>query len=320
MADLAGAAGGSSGTSDAAGGSLPAGDVSSSEGQSTGTQDPTRSSGSTTEDPEFEYEVDSQARGADGKFTKEKKKFKLSEARSRFATHDAREGKLSQREQLVQKYITEQLDPLNGMVEDMRKDPTKIMEFAKRLGVDFDKAVQVYAKRQVDLASMTQEQRDLLATKEELANYKKQDETRQQEHTQREQQAAITRESERVQQEIVGAAKEVNLPADPSVLMLMTNFLRSQVHQGIQPDTKAAAGYVRKVLDTGFKSMIKGLTYDQIRKDYPQILTMVREGDILEVKGGFQGNGAKKPPQPPTRQSKGYMSPSEFQRYLQGEE
>lgn len=292
----------------------------SSSESSTEVQDPTKiaAGGATSEDPDFEYEIETKDK--EGKPAKEKKKLKLSEARSRFASFDDLEGKVRGRETLVEKYIKEQLEPLNATVEQIRKDPSLMHDFAKRLGVDFDKAVQIYAQRQIDLSKMTPEQRELAATKEELANFKREKEMRAQEETSRAQREAVERESSRVQTEIISEANAAGLPKDASVLMMMTGFLRTQVARGEQPNTKAAAGYVKNVLDGGFKSMLKGLTYDQMEKDYPEILTKIREGDILKVRGGFAGNPARPPPKPTARQSRPIMSQSDLERHLRGED
>lgn len=282
--------------------------------------------GTKTPEPvsEFEFELEELGDpGEDGKPTIKKvpTKIPLAEAKQRLANLQKLEGGTKAHRAKLEEYYEKQIKPLEQRIEEARRDPTKLADLARHFGVDFDKALEAHARREVELANMTPEQRELHATKAELARLKAADEARQKDLETQQQQQRTLQISAKIQEHIAAAATEFGLPKDPAVLMTMTHFLRTAVNKGIMPDVKAAAEYARNLHVGGLRASAKGLTYEQIEKEFPELLTVVREGDIRKVKGA-----AGSPPGPsrvapkPKKQVQTFISPEEYRdQLLKGE-
>ena len=285
-----------------------------------GEQDPGKvpagSAASAQAEPEFEYELEEA--GPDGKAVKKAAKIKMSEAKQRLANLNKLEGSANQQQQRLQRYYEEHIRPLELQVEAMKRDPSLLHDFARRLGVDYDAAALKYAERQIELSKMTPEQRELNATKEENARLKAEQNKILQDRQQQEQQVQVRQAADKISDDIMREAKAAGLPNDPAVLMIMTGFLRAQVQKNLTPDAKAAAEYASRVVNGGFSTIAKGLTYERIEKEYPELLTIVREGDIKKVKGAARETGS---PQPRPARSQSNRSPimsaEDFQRKLE---
>ena len=253
-------------------------------------------------DPDFEFETEIEEpdpADATKKIKKmSKQKMKMSEAKTRLAKLSHFEGETNKTKATTERFYNERVKPLEDMVEAMKKDPTLLHKFAKHIGVDFDKAALEHAKREVELAKMTPEQRDLHATKAELERFKTEAAERQTKFEQQQISQQMQQEVNRIQTEVVAAATALSLPKNPVVLQMMTHHMRSALNNGKTPDAKAAAEYVKESLDGGYKSMVEGLTYDQIKTQYPKLLTMIREGDILEMKGSAGRGDSSSTPRP----------------------
>ena len=276
------------------------------------------------EDPEFEFEVETEEKDPSdpAKTVKKtaKQKMKMSEAKQKLGRFSHFENETNRTKATTERFYNERVKPLEDLVEQMKKDPTLLHKFAQHIGVDFDKAALEHAKREVELAKMTPEQRELHATKAELARIKAEQTANKERAEQQQLSHQMRQEVTRIQTEVAAAATAANLPRDPATLQMMTAHMRAALNEGKAPDAKAAAEHVKNALEGSYAARIEGLTYEQVKTKYPKLLTMIREGDILEMKGSAgRGDSSSSPRPRQTRQPqpREIISPEEYQRRLE---
>ena len=229
-------------------------------------------------DPDFEFE--SEVQDPEGKPLTQKQKVKTSVVKK----YLARAQELERREQAMQKYYQEQVVPLDQMMRAIRQDPRQLFQFAKQLGIDPSEAADLYVKQVVQESQMTPEQRELEQHKRELAQYKQQEKQRQEQEQQTAYQQEVTRQSNLIEANMTRAATAIGLPDDPAIKMAMTGHLRAQFQEGKRPDFQAAAQYAKKMLLGGQKQALAKMSYEEIEQAYPELLTTIRNGDILKSK------------------------------------
>ena len=268
------------------------------------------------DDPDFEFEIE--AKDDKGASTKTVSKLKMSEAKQRLAKLAELEGRTVGTQKQLEKYYNEQIKPLQQRIAEARQSPAKLATLARELGVDFDAAAIEYAKQQVELGNLTPEQREARELKARLEKYELAEKTQKEQAQQAQQQAQIAQASEKLQVSIVEAAVKVGLPKDPSVMMIMTGFMRNQLDANETPDPVAAAQYASKVFQGGLAQSIKSMSYEQIEKNFPELLTKIREGDIKKVRGTVpKPSSAPKPKASADRPTKTFLSPEEWQASLE---
>jgi len=269
------------------------------------------------EDPDFEYEVESQ--NEKGETVKEKAKIKSSEARNRLAKLTSLETSTRSSQKQVNDYIEKNIRPLQQQIEEMRKNPRQLQKFAKELGIDFDQAALDHAKRQVELGNMTPEQRQLKEYENQLNRYREQEAATKADQEQRDQTVQVQAASEKLQTSIVEAATREGLPRDPSVMMIMTGFMRNALNRGEDPNVVEAARYANRVFQGGINQALSSMSYEQLQKSYPELLTKIREGDIKKVRGVTSAPKGRSLQRAEPKQ-KTFISPEEYQARLENGE
>jgi hypothetical protein len=265
-------------------------------------------------DPDFEFEVES--KNDKGEVVKAPTKIKSSEAKAKLARLEILEREHTSGRAEVNKYYKEQILPLQQEIDALRKNPQKLYEFAKRLGVDFDTAALEYAKQQVELGKLTPEQREAKELREKLQKYEMTEKQQAEQKQQEEARTQVMKQSEKLQGSIIAEATKVGLPKDPAVMMIMTGYMRNMVDQNLEPNAAEAAQYAMKVFQGGLRQSMSGLTYEQIEKEYPELLTKVREGDIKKVRGSSPSPTRTRPKPDPTK-PKQFLTQSEYQEKLE---
>jgi len=249
------------------------------------------------DDPDFEFE--SQIQDQEGKPLTQKQKVKTSVVRK----YLARAQELERREQALQEYYQKQVVPLDQRMKAIREDPRQLFELARDLGVDPQVAADLYVKQVIQESQMTPEQRELAQHKRELEQYRQQEQKRKEETERTAYQQEVTRQSNLIQHHMTKAAQAIGLPDDPAIRMAMTGHLRAQFEEGKRPDFNEAAQYAKRMLLGGQKQSLAKMSYEELEQNYPELLTTIRNGDILKSK--VQGTRPAVKPQPPRRQDQG---------------
>ena len=297
--------------------------ASTAEPVATGTAEPAKAGAqgsAASEDPDFEFDTEVEEKDPTDPTKTVKKTAKQKMKQSEVKKFLASRPKLERELETTQKYRREQIEPMEAAIRAMQKDPKLLSNFAKHIGVDFGAAALEHAKREVELLKMTPEQREHLATKQELESFKQREAEQKAKAEQQQRTVAQQQQSQKLTADLISAASELKLPNDPSVMMIMTGFIRSQAMKNIAPDMRAAAEYANRIIGGGYKAMLGGLTYEQIERDHPELLTKIREGDILKMKGSQggerRGDPATRPPRPKPA-VRVHISPEEYQRRLE---
>lgn len=276
----------------------------------------TASAAAAAEDPEFEYEFESQ--NDKGETVKEKTKIKSSEARNRLAKLTSLETSTRASQRQVNQYIEKNIRPLQQQIDEMRKNPKLLQKFARELGIDFDQAALSHAQHQVDLSKMTPEQREHQEAKNQLEQYRKQEAEAKAGQERQAQTVEVQRASEKLQTSIVEAATKEGLPRDPSVMMIMTGFMRNVLNRGEEPNVVEAAKYANRVFNGGVSQALSSMTYEQLEKSHPELLTKIREGDIKKMRGATPALKNRVSRADPVRKT--FITPEEYQARLENGE
>lgn len=256
---------------------------------------PTTGTKAETTPTEAEYELEFDDKDDKGQPTKTKAKFKASELRDRIvrgATHENENKRYSS----IMKALEDRVGAVRG-------DPKLLKEFAKEFGFDYDKAVHAYAMEQVELGKLTPEQRKARETEQALADYKKREEDFKRQSEQKQLSEAVQKRTATIYENLGKELDAAGLPKDPAIQMIATGHMRHSLINNKEPDIKAAVAYAKNLISGLHKSHLKGLTYDQLEKDHPELLTMVREGDIKKVKE-FSGRSPPAPRNAPRKTEK----------------
>lgn len=241
---------------------------------------------------EAEYELEFDDKDDKGQATKTKTKFKASELRDRILRGAAHENENKRYSSIVK--------ALEERVGAVRNDPKLLREFAKEFGFDYDKAVHAYALEQVELGKLTPEQRKARDNEQALADYKKREEDQKQQNEQKQRTEAVQKRTATIYENLGKELEAVGLRKDPAIQMIATGHMRHSLINNKEPDIKAAVAYAKNLFSEQNKSYVAALTYDQLAKEHPELLTMVREGDIKRVKD----SSGRSPPAPRTQAKK----------------
>lgn len=216
-----------------------------------------------------------------------KVKFKRDEAVARLSRSHRIESEATKQLQEVEQFW-KQIGPMMQTIEQIKKNPMALFEFAKQTGVDPDAAARAYVEDYMKRQSMTPEQRKIFDLEQQLASAKKQAEDIQAQAQQAEiaaQEKAALDESVRL---MSTSAQKYNMPKHPMALTLMSAFARAQVEEGKmpKPDFDQAAENVRDMAMDFSKSWLKSMKYADLVKDFPEVVKAVREGDLAASVGG----------------------------------
>ena len=257
------------------------------------------------EDPDFDWEEPGEGEKAEPI----KRKTKASEVKKFLASRSRERSQLAADRAAVQRHFEEQISPLERDIAEMRANPAKLIELARRLGVDPRVAMDQLAKEELKLLSMTPEQRRVYELEQEIAKR----DSAEKDRTTRTQAEKAQQENRQVQERIAGgilkAAADAKLPKHPMALSLMSAFLRAQVNEGQHPDPTAAAEAVRDFALDYTKSSLSGLTYDQIVDTFPDVVKKIREGDSGRVADPSASRQQRPPPKTKVTRA---LSPAEF--------
>ena len=228
-------------------------------------------------DDEIEFEFE------DGK----KEKLKRSVLRDRFFRSKEIEAQSTRRLAEIQRAYEERVKPIEEYARQLKQNPMALFEIAKSMGLDPDDVARQYAQEYVKRADMTPEQRRIWELEQRLQG-QEQTERQRQESAQKEQyereQVAL---KQQVEQEIVQAAQKHGIPKHPMALALLNSFAAAQLRAGFEkPDFGMAAEQVHEYAKGYVADWVKGLDYQGLVKNMPDLVKIIRAGDMKAASGG----------------------------------
>jgi hypothetical protein len=263
-------------------------------------------------------EIEFEEEGDDGKLAKVKLPRAQAIERLRTAARAARQA--AAREAELQQIWERDIAPRQQLLARVDpRNPMSIFDVAKELGVDPEEAARAYAQEWVKRQEMTPDQRRALALEEENTRLRAEHEARAAKEQEEIQNAEVAKLKVQVEEEIVKAAVAADLPKHPMALSLLNAFAAAQLRDNPrlqEPDLHLAAESVKDFAASYFKSWAAGLTYEQVVQAMPEVVKLIREGDLKSATSGR--------PSTPSRngrsvaEPKEYLNPEEWRRrYLE---
>ena len=170
-------------------------------------------------------------------------------------------------------------------------------EFFKLRGIDPTEYAVQKLQRELQMREATPDQRRIMELEARAQQYEmeKQQGQQQQEHARFEQE----RQSyvQKLDKELPAAVSKHGLPSDPLVFSAVARVLQSQIENDMPEDYEAAAEQVAEAYRDSFKNHTATLKYEDVVKQYPDLIKLIREGDLARV------NTAPKPTRPGTQSS-----------------
>lgn len=232
-------------------------------------------------DPEIELDLE----GADGK--PQKLKLKASQAAERLSRASRIERQAIARQKEIEDLWQKEIAPYKARQEALKRDPMLLFKLAEEMGIDPESAARKFAEDYVRRQDMTPEQREIERLKAEAAALRERQEQDEQRQQQEAQQQEMQQTRARVEQEITTAAAKYGLPKHPMALALLNSFAAAQVRAGMQePDFGLAAENVGDFARDYLKAWITPMSYEQVVKEFPDLLKKVREGDLKAATAG----------------------------------
>jgi hypothetical protein len=229
------------------------------------------------DDPEIEMEIE------EGR----KEKMRRSQIGARFKRAREIEGQATRRLAEIQKAYEERVRPIEEYSQRLKQNPLALFEIARSMGLDPDDVARQYAQEYVKRQDMTPEQRRIFQLEQELQQRDgsmRQQQEAQQKIQQEQEQVALKQE---IEQEIVAAAAKNGIPKHPMALALLNSFAAAQVRAGFErPDFNMAAEQVHEYAKGYIGDWVKGMDYGTLVKTMPDLVKMIREGDMKAASGG----------------------------------
>ena len=252
-------------------------------------------------DDEIEFEFE------DGKT----EKLKRSVLKERFFRSKQIEAQAARRLAEVQKAYDERVRPIEEYSQRLKQNPLALFEIARSMGLDPDEVARAYAQDYVKRADMTPEQRRIWELEQQLGQQRQtqeQQQAAQQKAQQEQEQAALKQE---IEQEIVQAAQKHGIPKHPMALALLNSFAAAQVRAGFErPDFGMAAEQVHEYAKSYVSDWVKGMDYPTLIKSMPDLVKMIREGDMKAASSGQVPVKARAP----RPQQEQYINPEDWRR------
>lgn len=170
---------------------------------------------------------------------------------------------------------------VEALLQQAKTDPWALLQKA---GVDPVQAAMERLQREVEQADMTPEQRALaerelqLRQREaQIAQWQQQQETQQVE-AQRQQFVA------QLDQQVPAAMERAGLPKSPIAANYVARALGEMYDAGIPLDFDVAAEVAKDMYTNDFKSHASGLKYEQLVQQYPEVVEVIRKGDLASAR------------------------------------
>jgi hypothetical protein len=170
---------------------------------------------------------------------------------------------------------------VEDLLQQARTDPWALLQKA---GVDPIQAAMERLQREVDQADMSPEQRAM--AERDLALRQREAQISQWQQAQETAQVEQQRQQfvQHLDQQVPAAMERAGLPKSPIAANYVARALGEMYDAGIPLDFDVAAEVAKDMYTSDFKSHASGLKYEQLVQQYPEIVEIVRKGDLASAR------------------------------------
>ena len=157
-------------------------------------------------------------------------------------------------------------------------------EFLRKRGLDPIQFAVERLQREVQMREATPEQRALMEAQARIQAL----ESEKQAFTQQQENARLDGEKQafiaKLDKELPEVVKKTGLPIDPLIFRQVAGVMGEQINSGVPVDPEMAAEIVADSYRDTFKQYTATLRYEDVVKQFPEFVKLVREGDLARAK------------------------------------